>query len=59
MKYYLFRILALAGCTTMQQSLQVYSEADSTPGVQVSPDRTLEDVSSLMVPKITPAWVPR
>ena len=30
-------ILALAGCTTMQQSLQVYSEADSTPRVQVSP----------------------
>ena len=47
-------ILALAGCTTMQQSLQVYSEADSTPRVQVSPiAERLEDVPAIDGPKIT------
>ena len=47
-------ILALAGCTTMQQSLKTYSEADSTPRVQVSPiAERLEDVPKLDGNKIT------
>lgn len=47
-------MLALAGCTTMSQSLKVYNEADSTPRVQVSPiAERLEDVPPLDGKKIT------
>ena len=47
-------LLALAGCTTMSQSLKVYNDADSTPRVQVSPiAERLEDVPKLDGQKIT------
>ena len=47
-------LLALAGCTTMSQSLKVYNDADNTPRVQVSPiAERLEDVPKLDGPKIT------
>ena len=47
-------LLALAGCTTMSQSLKVYNDADNTPRVQVSPiAERLEDVPKLDGQKIT------